>query len=151
MATVNFNEEETINVTLQDANQINVDLPPINYIPGYKEAEAERRANEVVRQSNEADRIALYNDMEYKLETGYFNGEAGEDGFSPIANVSKSGDTATITITDAVGTTTASVKDGSDGADGSDGEDGFSPIANVSKSGGTTTITITRANRISKW
>lgn len=41
-------------------------------------------------------------------------GQNGEDGFSPIATVSKSGDTATITITDKNGTTTATVKDGSD-------------------------------------
>lgn len=41
-------------------------------------------------------------------------GEKGADGFSPIATVMKSGDTATITITDKNGTTTAQVKDGSD-------------------------------------
>lgn len=46
------------------------------------------------------------------------DGADGADGFSPIATVSKSGDTATITITDANGTTTASVADGSDGAPG---------------------------------
>lgn len=45
-------------------------------------------------------------------------GQDGADGFSPIATVSKSGDTATITITDENGTTTASVTDGSDGAPG---------------------------------
>ena len=33
---------------------------------------------------------------------------AGVDGFSPIANVSKVGSTATITITDKTGTTAAS-------------------------------------------
>lgn len=58
----------------------------------------------------------------------------GQDGFSPTANVSKSGDTATITITDKNGTTTTTVSDGSDG---------FSPTASVSKSGDTATITIT--------
>lgn len=42
------------------------------------------------------------------------NGEDGQPGFSPIATVSKSGDTATISITDKNGTTTATVKDGSD-------------------------------------
>lgn len=42
------------------------------------------------------------------------DGEDGQPGFSPIATVSKSGDTATITITDKNGTTTATVKDGSD-------------------------------------
>lgn len=58
----------------------------------------------------------------------------GQDGFSPTANVSKSGDTATITITDKNGTTTTTISDGSDG---------FSPTASVSKSGDTATITIT--------
>ena len=61
-------------------------------------------------------------------------GEDGQDGYSPSAAVSKSGGTATITITDQNGTTTASV---------TDGQDGFSPVAAVSKSGGTATITIT--------
>ncbi len=42
------------------------------------------------------------------------DGQDGQDGFSPTATVVKSGDTATITITDKNGTTTASVKDGSD-------------------------------------
>ena len=46
-------------------------------------------------------------------------GQDGADGFSPIANVSKVGDTATITITDENGTTTATVSDGTDGAPGS--------------------------------
>ena len=46
------------------------------------------------------------------------DGKDGSDGFSPIASVSKSGDTATITITDKEGTTTASVSDGKDGVDG---------------------------------
>lgn len=45
-------------------------------------------------------------------------GADGADGFSPIANVTKSGDTATITITDENGTTTASIADGTDGAPG---------------------------------
>lgn len=40
------------------------------------------------------------------------DGAPGADGFSPSASVSKSGDTATITITDKDGTTTAAVKDG---------------------------------------
>lgn len=47
-----------------------------------------------------------------KGETGQ-NGEDGAAGFSPVATVSKAGDTATISITDEDGTTTATVKDGS--------------------------------------
>lgn len=39
-------------------------------------------------------------------------GDNGDVGFSPIAQVSKSGAVATITITDANGTTTAQVSDG---------------------------------------
>lgn len=39
-------------------------------------------------------------------------GAPGQDGFSPVATVTKSGDTATITITDENGTTTATVSDG---------------------------------------
>lgn len=46
------------------------------------------------------------------------DGAPGADGFSPIATVTKSGDTATISITDANGTTTATVTDGADGAAG---------------------------------
>lgn len=64
----------------------------------------------------------------------------GRPGYSPTANVVKDGDTATITITDKDGTTTATVKDG---------DDGISPTANVVKSGNTVTITITDKNGIS--
>lgn len=74
------------------------------------------------------------------------DGQDGADGYSPSASVSKSGDTATVTITDKSGTTTATITDGQDGADGqdgSDGEDGFSPSASVSKAGTVATITIT--------
>lgn len=39
-------------------------------------------------------------------------GVPGQDGFSPIATVTKSGTVATITITDANGTTTATISDG---------------------------------------
>ena len=40
------------------------------------------------------------------------DGQPGQDGYSPAATVSKSGSTATISITDKNGTTTASVSDG---------------------------------------
>lgn len=53
------------------------------------------------------------------------DGQDGADGYSPAASVSKSGTTATITITDKDGTTTASI---SDGADGQDGQDGHTPV-----------------------
>lgn len=45
-------------------------------------------------------------------------GATGADGFSPIANVSKNGSIATISITDKNGTTTTNISDGVDGKDG---------------------------------
>ena len=69
-----------------------------------------------------------------------------EGGTSAYASVTKSGDTATITCTDANGTTTATVSDGQNGQDGTDGTDGTSAYASVTKSGGTATITCTDAN-----
>ena len=61
-------------------------------------------------------------------------GPKGDKGFSPMANVVKSDGVATITVTDANGTTTASVADG------------LSPTAKVEQVDGVTTITITDAN-----
>lgn len=46
-----------------------------------------------------------------KGDTGA-TGAAGKDGYSPTATVTKSGDTATIKITDKNGTTSAQIKDG---------------------------------------
>lgn len=76
-------------------------------------------------------------------------GDPGDPGFSPIAIVEQTSSGATITITDSVGTTSASVlngADGQDGQDGVDGQDGFSPTASVTKSGSTATISITDKN-----
>lgn len=77
------------------------------------------------------------------------DGQDGADGYSPTATVSKSGNTATITITDKNGTTTETITDGADGQDGQngqDGADGYSPTATVTKSGSVATITITDKN-----
>lgn len=67
-------------------------------------------------------------------------GPTGADGFSPIANVTKTGKVATITITDKTGTTTASISDG-DGGGTYDYEDleNKPSINNVSLSGNKTT------------
>ena len=59
--------------------------------------------------------LAIARSVKDSADNGEFD---GTDGFSPIANVSKSGGTATITITDKNGTTTASVHDGQDGMNG---------------------------------
>ena len=139
----NVSQPESINVNVSSNQTLNTSLPDINYIPGYKAAEEERRRNEEIRQSNEADRIALYEDLEYKVETDYYkgdkgdkgdtgdpgpqgepgpqgqpgeDGEPGQDGYSPTATVTKTGKIATITITDKDGTTTAQIRDGEDGS-----------------------------------
>ena len=54
------------------------------------------------------------------------NGTNGTSGVSPSASVSKTGDTATITIQDASGTTSAKIRDGAKGDKGDKGEDGKS-------------------------
>ena len=51
-------------------------------------------------------------------------GADGEDGISPFATVSQTDSGAVITITDAYGTTTATVTNGKDGADGAKGDKG---------------------------
>lgn len=66
MAEVNFSNEETINVTLSPEKTINAAVNDINYIPGYKQAELERRA--------------YYEDFKQRVENGEFNGKDGKDG-----------------------------------------------------------------------
>ncbi len=51
-------------------------------------------------------------------------GTPGKDGVSPTANVVQTETGATITVTDASGTTTAKIKNGTPGADGAPGEPG---------------------------
>ena len=67
-------------------------------------------------------------------------GATGQDGVSPTAEVTPTETGATITITDANGTTTANITNGENGTDG------YSPTATVTKSGDTATITITDKN-----
>lgn len=67
-------------------------------------------------------------------------GEKGEDGYSPTATVSKTGDTTTITIMDKTGTHTQTVKDGTNGTPGKDGTNGKTTYFHVkySNDGGKT-------------
>lgn len=104
-----------------------------------------------------------------------YPGPKGDDGFSPVVEVSEITGGHEVSVTDATGTHTFDVmdgadgqpgrdgadgkpgadgkdgengkdgKDGADGHDGTNGTDGVSPVANVSKTGNTATITITDA------
>jgi hypothetical protein len=51
-------------------------------------------------------------------------GKDGTDGFSPSASVTQTETGATVTITDKTGTTTAEIKNGTNGKDGTNGTDG---------------------------
>lgn len=69
--------------------------------------------------------------IEENIRAYMVKGEAGSDGVSPTATVSKVDDTTTITITDKNGTTEADVLDG------------YNPRVDVSKSNRVTTLTTT--------
>ena len=57
--------DETINVELMDEEPIIAQIQDLNYIPGYEEAERQRRANELVREQNEF--IREQNESERKI------------------------------------------------------------------------------------
>lgn len=84
-----------------------------------------------VEKAEQAYNIAL--GVQQKAENGDFDGApgpqgepgaTGADGFSPSAAVVMVGNTATITITDKDGTTTAHISNGADGLDGAPGATG---------------------------
>nr|DAT29678.1 MAG TPA: hypothetical protein [Caudoviricetes sp.] len=77
------------------------------------------------------------------FDLNQLKGEKGSDGYSPTANVKQTATGATITITDKTGTTTAKVKNGTDGTNGTNGIDGFSPSAKVTPTEDGARITIT--------
>lgn len=68
------------------------------------------------------------------------DGNDGEDGFSPIATVTQTATGATISITDAQGTTTADISNGEKGEDGASGKD--------AKINGVNTLTIEAGENI---
>ena len=78
-------------------------------------------------------------------------GPSGRDGVSPTASVTQTAGGATVTVTDAGGTTTATLTngqagaDGKDGKDGTDGEDGVSPSVSVTEITGGHRVSVTDA------
>lgn len=67
--------------------------------------------------------VLTYTDGKSEV-VGRVVGKDGKDGFSPTAKVTETDSGAVITITDAIGTTKVTVKNGHDGADGTAGKDG---------------------------
>ena len=85
------------------------------------------------------------NALEAAKESGEFD---GEDGVSPTATVTPTTTGATITVTDAQGTTTAQISNGQDGkpgTPGAPGTDGISPTITVTDITGGHRVTITDA------
>lgn len=109
-----------LEVTLEQNTDFQTTVYDINYLPDYVKAEEERRANEIIRisneqnrQSNELLRVALYNDLEEKKEQDYWRGNG-------IVSTTKTGtsglvDTYTITYDDGE-TDTFTVTNGEAGA-----------------------------------
>lgn len=80
------------------------------------------------------DEIELSTAPKENIKAYMVKGEPGTDGISPTATISKTGDVATVTVTDKNGVTEADIIDG------------FSPIVDVSKQNRVTTISITDSN-----
>ena len=70
---------------------------------------------------------------EVQIVSGGGSGEPGKDGISPIVSLTDTEQGVDISVTDAEGTKTATVKHGKDGADGQDGKDGISPIVTLTE------------------
>ena len=97
-----------------------------------------------------------YQDTGYRAQGE--KGNTGADGFSPSVKVQQTETGAVITITDQIGTTTATIRNGVDGTNGTDGKDGakgekgdagtdgISPTITVTQTDTGAIITVTDAN-----
>lgn len=87
MADIKLSDENVIKVNLSAEGTINANVQDVNYVPGYMEAEQERRANELQRIANELSRISNEEErkqyileLKERVEKGEFNGKDGEKG-----------------------------------------------------------------------
>ena len=85
MAAINFNNEKRIETSFKKEKTIKAKAIGLDYVPAYKEYERERQeneeeriANELERQENELEREKYFEDMQDKVESGYFAGEDGK-------------------------------------------------------------------------
>lgn len=90
MASINIDDEKRLIVSIKDISSLDTsigenqtvtaDTSDINYVPGYVDAEKQRRENETERISNEAERKAYYQEIQEKVNNGEFKGEKGDKG-----------------------------------------------------------------------
>ena len=73
MATIEFNNEKSINARLSPESSINAKVKNLNYIPDYKKYEEER-------QNNELERETYINELKQRVLNGEFNGPQGLPG-----------------------------------------------------------------------
>lgn len=66
--------QDKLIVNLSQEEEIRATVPDINYIPAYKVAEEERRANENERIANENERIEYYEELQRDVENGEYDG-----------------------------------------------------------------------------
>ena len=95
-------------------------------------------------QAAATEALQVARSVEARADAGDFDGETGPEGapgFSPVATVTQTSTGATISITDAEGTTTAEITNGQDGATGPAGADGVGVPA-----GGTTGQVLAKAS-----
>lgn len=125
---VNLLSDETIEVQLEQEEQLLVEIEDINYIPDYSVAEIQRQknealriANENIRMANENERIEFVKDLEQKVENGYFNGEKGEKGDK--GDQGEKGQDGTMSFEELTEEQKASLK-GDQGEKGEQGENG---------------------------
>lgn len=116
-------------ITFEEANRQDAERGRADAEGLRVEAEDLRVANETQRIANEESRKTrsneLFDDMEStiaevedKLKNGKFDGEDGDDGFSPLVSVSSSESGSVVSITDKDGTKTFTVANGERGKDG---------------------------------
>ena len=86
--------------------------------------------------------VAYVVDTKTYVDAHAGTGSGGQAGISPVAKVTQTSEGATITITDASGTTTATVQHGKDGSAGEDGSNGVS----CTHSWSGTTLSVTSAS-----
>lgn len=119
---VKENHIATITITKQDGTTEEVEIT---------DGEKGEKGDKGDAGQNGKDGINGTDGKDGKDGTNGQDGKDGVDGYSPSASVSKSGTTATITITDKNGITTTTISDGINGQDGSDGQDGYTPQRGV--------------------
>lgn len=113
--------------------------------PGEHEAEGEEPTPSAFAQVQIAAANALMLSREVKQSA--LNGDFdGTDGVSPIISVEDISGGHRVTFTDAGGTHSIDVMDGSDGVDGEDGTDGVSPTISITAITGGHTVSVTDKN-----